>query len=313
MSTVLLLAYRRWQNIDPILDICRRAGVTRVFIHIDGGNTVEEKEDVARTFERASGYKQRWGIDIRITAQTDNIGCAVSMILSLNAVFSTEAQVTILEDDCIPTLDFFRFVEESFQEMTRNQNIGLACGAQFGASIIGEDNWLLSRYPFNWGWAITKEQWVLLSAKMIKTDKLKSRNDLSCEEATYWNAGSRRALEGYTDVWDTLLVREMLRNDSYAILPGVNLVSNVGNDAPALHTRGEQIWTNFPTGNFNGYKTKPNFNHRFDQWGRTMFFRISRRHLVSTKITWFFDFIFVRPKRKPLEKRIQLASVDFIA
>lgn len=312
MSAVLLLAYRRWGNIDLILDECRLAGINRIYLHIDCGTSAQEKEDVARTIEAANVYKQRWGIDIRIAVQSKNIGCAVSMILSLDAIFLIEQKIIVLEDDCIPTPDFFHFVEESFREMESNPQIGLTCGTQFAPSDITQDGWLLSRYPFNWGWGITKSHWVLLSSRMVKRDKLKHFDNLiSQEEATYWNAGARRALDGYTDVWDTLLVREMIRHKLLSILPGKNLVRNVGNDAHALHTNGEQLWTNFPTGNFTDAKSAPMFSVQFDQWARLQFFRISRRHLISTRIRWLLDQVVIKPKREPLHERIQLASIDF--
>jgi len=312
MRAVLLLAYRRWQNIDLILDECRFAGVPRVYIHIDGGTTVDEKEDVARTLDKASNYKKQWGLDIDIHAQSINIGCAVSMILSLDSVFLSENQIIVLEDDCIPTLDFFHFINDSFQEMENNPKIGLACGAQFAPSSVMESKWLLSRYPFNWGWGVTKSKWASLSAEIIKKEKLKpGENHLSREETTYWNAGARRALEGYTDIWDTLLVREMIRHRLLSILPGENLVRNVGNDSHALHTNDEQLWTNFPTGIYNKIKQDPVFSIRFDEWARSKFFKISRRHLISTRLTWLLDKFLAKPKRQPLPARIQLASVDF--
>jgi hypothetical protein len=312
MNAVLLLAYRRWENIDLILDECRFAGVPRVYIHIDGGTTVDEKEDVARTFEKASIYKNLWGMDIRIHSQSRNIGCAVSMILSLDSVFFSENQIIVLEDDCIPTPDFFHFIEHSLQEIERNPRIGLACGAQFGPSRVMEDQWLLSRYPFNWGWGVTKSKWALLSAGMIKKEKLKPKEGgLSREETTYWNAGVRRTLEGYTDVWDTLLVREMIRHGLLSILPAENLVRNVGNDSRALHTIGDQPWTNFPTGIFNEAKAVPVFSDFFDLWVRQEFFKISCRHLITTRVTWCLDKFLKKPKRRPLPVRIQFAAVDF--
>ena len=312
MSAVLILAYRRWQNIDLILDECRFASVPRVYIHIDSGATVDEKEDVAQTFEKASNYKKQWGIDIRITAQSENIGCAVSMILSLDSVFLSENKVIILEDDCIPTPGFFCFINDSFQEIESNPRVGLACGAQFAPSSVTKGEWSLSRYPFNWGWGITKSQWALLSSGMVKKDRLKpGENQISPGETAYWNAGARRALEGYTDVWDTLLVREMIRHGILSILPAENLVRNVVNDAHALHTNGDQLWTNFPTGIYNVTKSAPLFSIRFDEWARSKFFKISRRHVISTRLTWLLDKFLTKPKREPLPARIQLAAVDF--
>ena len=286
----------------------------RVYLHVDGGTTDGEKADVARTIEVATNYKKQWDFDIRIATQKENIGCAVSMISSLNTIFHNEKQLTVLEDDCIPTADFFYFIDASFQEIGKNPKIGISCGVQFAPVSLTQGDWLLSQYPFNWGWGITKFNWELLSTTITKHEKLKSiESQISREECTYWNAGCRRALAGFTDVWDTLLVREMIRHDSFAILPGVNLVRNVGNDEHALHTQGEQQWTNFPTGKFSGYKTKPNFDVQFDKWARSQFYRISKRHFFSTKITWLFDIFLTKPKRKPLRERIQLATVNFDA
>ncbi len=314
MSAVLLLAFRRWQNIHLILDQCRLADVPRVYLHVDGGMTESEKVDVARTIEVATNYKKQWGIDIRIATQKENIGCAVSMILSLNTIFQNEKQLTVLEDDCIPTTDFFYFIDASFQEMGKNPKIGISCGVQFAPASLTHGDWLLSRYPFNWGWGITKFHWGLLSTTITKHEKLKLvESQISREERTYWNAGCRRALDGFTDVWDTLLVREMIRHNSFAILPGVNLVRNVGNDEHALHTQGEQQWTNFPTGKFSGYKANPNFDVQFDKWARSQFYKISKRHIFSTKITWLLDTFLTKPERKPLRERIQLATVNFDA
>ncbi len=281
-------------------------------MHIDEGSSVTEKQDVARTLEKASSYRTKWGMDIRIAIQDRNIGCAASMILSLDSIFRHENRVVVLEDDCIPTLDFFEFTEESFQEMARNPSIGISCGAQFAPTTITGGEWLLSQYPFNWGWGITKSNWALLKSMMTDNTKLRFRDTgLSRQEIAYWNAGARRALEGYVDVWDTLVVREMIRHKLYSVLPGKNLVRNIGNDKFALHTTGNQLWTDYPTGDFNSRKMRLNSSSQFDEWARSQFFRISRRHLVSTKITWLTDVFLKKRKRETLQERIQLDFVNF--
>lgn len=313
MNPVLLIAFRRWQNIDEILDRCRFAGVNRIYIHIDAGRNIRELADVAKTLERSIAYRHKWGLDIRIAKQNENIGCAVSVLASINKVFQFEERVVVLEDDCIPTADFFTYMTKSFSEMKKNSNIGLACGAQFAPKSVTQANWLLSSYPLNWGWGTTKSQWGLLSIKMISGENLyyKRGNITSRAETTYWNAGCRRAIQGYTDVWDTLLVREMLRSSIYSILPPYNLVLNVGNDEPALHTKKREPRINFPTGGFAPSSSSPSMLEYSDTWFRKSFFGISKRHLISTKITALKDRFLSRPKFKPLSERIQLASVNF--
>jgi hypothetical protein len=246
-------------------------------------------------------------------SQEINLGCAVSMITSLNAVFQLEDEVIILEDDCIPSPDFFPFMENSMKEMKENQLIAMGCGAQFAPPEITGDQWILSRYPLNWGWGITRSQWAVLSSELLTDRKLEEDKaiGISLEEMMYWNAGSRRALAGYTDVWDILVVREMIRHNLFSILPSQNLVRNVGNDSHALHTQGQQLWTNFPTGRFLESFSPPLFNASFDNWIRTRFYGISRRHIFSTEVTRLLDLVARKRHRKPLAERIQLASVNF--
>jgi hypothetical protein len=148
---------------------------------------------------------------------------------------------------------------------------------------------------------------------MLEDDKLSACANLklSRQEKVYWDEGSRRALDGYTDVWDTLLVREMLRHGLYSILPAQNLVTNVGNDVHALHTHSQEEWTNYPTGKFKRNTSIPLFNEKCDTWMRKIFYQISIRHILSTKITRLRDLNPNRRKRKPLGKRIQSAEANF--
>jgi hypothetical protein len=313
MNPVLLLAFRRWWNLDEILDSCRTAGVNRIYVHVDAGKTPQETEDVDKTLEKLIAFRNRWGLIIRIANQKKNVGCSIAMISSINEIFQFEDNIIVLEDDCIPTTDFFGFMDESFREMKKNSEIALACGAQFAPGEITHGRWALSRYPLNWGWGITKSQWVRISNKITSGEKLKytKNSHTSRVETTYWNAGCRRAMQGYTDVWDTLLVREMLRLGSYSILPSENLVLNVGNDASALHTHREESRINFPTGRFRPDNSIPLKNLKLDSWIQKKIFRISRRHYISTKITKIRDCLFSRPKFQPLPERIQTSSVNF--
>ena len=313
MNPVLLLAFRRWRNIDEILDKCRLAGVSQIYAHVDAGKTPQEIEDVSKTFEKLISYRYKWGLDIRIANQSTNIGCAVAMISSICEIFRFENNIVVLEDDCIPATDFFKFMDESFREMNKNSEIALACGAQFAPKNITRESWVLSKYPLNWGWGITKSQWERISKKMTSGEELKyvKNSGISAAETTYWNAGCRRAIQGYADVWDTLLVREMLRLGSYAILPSENLVLNVGNDAPALHTGEAESRINFPTGAFRLELSTPKINHQLDFWIQRELFRISSRHQISTRITKTRDYFFTRPKYGPLPERIQTSSVSF--
>ena len=152
-----------------------------------------------------------------------------------------------------------------------------------------------------------------ISEYLLSKDPLKYRQDsgLTRSEIAYWNAGSRRALEGFTDVWDTILVRELLRHSFRVLLPAENLVQNTGDEKFATHTSGAQLWTRFPVGTFGNSDFSPNFSASLDAWMRESLFKISKRHLVTTRLTWLMDRVAFREKRANLAERVQSADINF--
>lgn len=313
MSAILILAYRRVENIETILGQLAKRGKHAIYVHIDRGSDSKSEDDAQLLFDKILAYRERMGLNLRISRPSVNQGIAVSMVSSISRVLEDESEVLILEDDCIPSNDFFEYMNESLGHMRENVAIALACGAQFAPEGLLNDGWVLSRYPLNWGWAINRNSWITVSQLLLSKEPLKycRSGDLTRSEIAYWNAGSRRALEGFTDVWDTLLVRELIRHDLRVLLPSANLVQNNGDEEFATHTRGKQKWTNFLLGTFNKPRIDPEFSNTLDIWLRKKFFRISKRHLISTRITWLIDRTSVRKMRTDLATRVQLAEVNF--
>lgn len=283
------------------------------YVHVDKGRDEASEVDASIVYSKVSRYRDKTGLNIHISRPALNQGIAVSMLAALNRIFENHSEIIILEDDCVPGPEFISFMDKSFKYLLNNDSIALACGTQFAGREIVDAEWVLSRYPLNWGWGINRHAWATVSQHLLSKEPLAYRgsSDLSRSEIVYWNAGSRRALEGFTDVWDTLLVRELIRHDLRVLLPGSNLVLNNGDEEFATHTRGKQKWTHFPLGTFNMPRVEPEFSTTLDIWLRRNLFGISKRHLVSTRITWLIDRTGVRKKRMDLATRAQLAEVNF--
>jgi hypothetical protein len=313
MDAVLILAYRRWENIEKIFNRFDVEEGTVFYVHIDKGKDYESERDASAVFKKVLAYREFRGLEIHISRPKSNQGIAVSMIASIDRIFESHSELIVLEDDCLPGDDFIKFMKHSFDHMGRNPEIALACGAQFGPPEIVAGEWVLSRYPLNWGWGITKTSWEKISRQLLSKNGLKSSQDgsLNVAERVYWNAGSRRALEGFVDVWDTILVRELLRSDSLVLLPGKNLVENTGNEEFATHTRGKQLWINFPIGEFVAPDSAAVFSRALDYWFRKKFFGISQRHLISTKVTLCRDRLRFKNRPVSLMERIQEAEINF--
>jgi hypothetical protein len=97
-----------------------------------------------------------------------------------------------------------------------------------------------TRIPLTWGWATSREKWKKARPHILspKNDILKSWNPFSnVILKQFLLAGKRRSIQGVIDAWDLPLASYMYENNMLCVLPGRNLVSNIGYDEFALHTQ----------------------------------------------------------------------------
>lgn len=289
---VLIVAYRRKDSLEKILDICKLNKVEDIYIALDGpkNNCLIGMNDNFAMKLTVSKFKKQFSGRVTIMKRETNMGCAPSVLSACDWVFEKEDSVIILEDDCIPTSDFFKFSRLSIEIIKSDKRVWLSCGTQFMPQDSRMDSWFLSRYPLTWGWCTTKEKWQEISAA-IKNCKVLSSEKVSFEESVYWNAGSRRAQRGWVDVWDTILAQQLLAFSKLVILPKYNLVSNTGYDDYATNTTESSKRIHTEIGRFVMPKSKPKLEPKVNFWLRTEFFRIRKRHLITTRGTRIKDLL----------------------
>lgn len=283
----LIIAYKRVESLSEVLEACKRNSVKRIYISIDAPK--DEKTALKQTELRAMIQRFRKGFqgEIKILQRKINVGCAASILSAIDWVFESEKYALIIEDDCIPSDEFFLFSRRSFPIIEKNSDIWLSCGTQLAPSGIDypKDDWLLSKYALTWGWATTDIRWREAREGINRRNKILN----NYVDNTYWSAGAERAIKGYTDVWDTLFLKTMLANQKLAILPRAALVRNVGNDENATHTIGDSPWLNISLGNFTAPNSDPKECVEVDVWLRDNIYQISLAHVITTKFTKLKD------------------------
>ena len=312
----LVIAYRRKENIKNILEICAHNKVSKIFIALDGvkqgsDSGLRDNREIRKVVD---DFEKNYIGKVKKFYRDANFGCAASVMSACDWAFSLTDNLVILEDDCIPTNDFFKFSRLSVEQMRMNSKIWLSCGTQFAPKNLASYSWVLSRYALTWGWCTNRTNWNQISKAIKENVKLKANhsNYISTQEAVYWNEGSRRAHEGWTDVWDTILVKQMLSKSKFAILPDISLVTNRGDDDFATNTIGHSVWLNLQTGYFPDQPGTLIVSKIHDAWLREKFYKISLRHLFSTQFTKLRD-VLCRKKipRKPLVHRWEQAVIKY--
>jgi hypothetical protein len=311
--SVLIIAYRRSKNVVQILELCKKAAVSEIYINIDSpkDNSSEAWRDHQSMLEAVRDFEKRSGIKTFKRIARANQGCAVSVLLGCDWAFKSAQNLIVIEDDCIPSLAFFHFCSMQLPNLSSSDDIWVICGTQFAPLEITEGSVCISQYALTWGWALTREKWREIRGCFFEPARFSRAREILAfsAEQSFWNAGARRAYEGYTDVWDTILVRQMRAKGKFAILPPINLVSNLGNDSVSTHVERDSKWTGLPAQNPTMFLTSiPATNRNLERWLRLHFYRIGPRHLITPKLTLARDILF--PKRR---KRFGLTLKDRLA
>lgn len=299
---VLIVAYRRAENLQLIFDLCLRAGVKKIYISLDGSDGEHDVEDVMRTHQVANLINSNFSPNVEIKVSSTNVGAARSVISGCNWAFRHEDFLIILEDDCIPSLDFFEYCRVSKNYLVNDTEIYIVSGSQFAPNTLMDANWLLSKYPLIWGWMTSREKWINLWDNILMDPTLKlNRHRCSVIEDNYWRAGARRALEGYIDAWDIPIAWSIHDLNGFVIQPAQNLITNVGHDSVATHTSDDSQFLGRLSGNFVKSGKDPCISPVIDKWYRQHFYRIRFRHILSTRFTKFMDRLNINKKvRHPL-------------
>jgi hypothetical protein len=284
---VLIIGFKRYQSIKTILEICHRNGVERIYLAIDGPRVDSEsdKHDGRQIQLVVEEFRSRYNGKMEYWMRKENVGSAAAVLSACDWAFRNEQDLIVLEDDCIPSDDFFRFCLEGLDVINSNTDIAMVCGSQFIPKGLSKNRWYLSKYPFIWGWATTKASWCT-TVKAINEIGFSSRpQTVGLVEYQYWKAGALRALRGKVDAWDTPLAFALIAANRTSIHSPVNLVTNIGSDQAATHTKELSALLHRSAEALESQAADPLPNPDSDLWIKKNIFGISLRHVLTTRLT----------------------------
>jgi hypothetical protein len=181
-----------------------------------------------------------------------NLGCRRRVSSGLDWVFSQCEEAIILEDDCLPDPTFFRFCAENLARYREDERVMMVSGDNFvPADRLSRSSYRFTRYNLIWGWASWRRAWRHYDVEMTawpgraESDWLR-RITGSSASSRYWSDVFSRVYRGEIDTWDYQWMFASWNRDGIAIVPNVNLVTNIGFDADATHTTEENRLANWP-------------------------------------------------------------------
>ena len=101
-----------------------------------------------------------WPCEVQRLYQPENLGCKRGVGAAIDWFLAYEESGIILEDDCLPTADFFPFCAELLERYRDAPEVMMIGGHNpLGRWDAREGSYLFSRTAPIWGWATWRRAW----------------------------------------------------------------------------------------------------------------------------------------------------------
>jgi hypothetical protein len=254
-TPVVLILFNRPHLVQKVFERVADAKPEKLFLIADGPRQASPNDVTLCQEARRIVSTVTWPAEVYVNFSDINLGCGRRISSGLDWVFARVPEAIILEDDCLPSPQFFSFCEELLERYRDDNRIGIISGDNFVAPEINcPSSYYFSLYPHVWGWATWRRTWALFDFSLSGWPEARSEGMLQkiltrSETIRFWSAVFDDQYVHHT-AWASRLVFASFRNDLLNILPKQNLVSNVGWGDAGTHTRNSQSpLANLPIGN----------------------------------------------------------------
>lgn len=259
-TPVIFIIFRRPDVTARVFEQIRRAQPQQLFIVADGPRNEAEAQLCQQTRTITDGVD--WPCEVIRDYAEENLGCRRRIATGLNKVFESVDSAIVLEDDCLPNPDFFKFCQSLLDYYQHDERIWMISGNNFqGGRIRGDGSYYFSRYPHCWGWATWKRAWRnyqddLKAWPEFRDSGLMESIFESPAEVKYWsNIFDSLVLKGKPDSWAYRWTYTCWINSALTILPNQNLVTNIGFGDQATNTKDyNKAQAGLPSGSLDSIK-----------------------------------------------------------
>lgn len=310
-TPLLFLIFNRPAPTARVFEVIRAQRPRQLFIAADGArdDRLGEAELVRQT--RAIATHVDWACEVKTLFRDTNLGCGAAVSQAITWFFDHVEEGIILEDDCLPHPDFFPYCQTLLQRYRHEPRIATIAGTHFlPAELAYQHSHYVSKYFQMWGWATWRRTWqdydfALSKLSEAEWQALLKRIHPIPAEAGYWNEIYKTLQTSTVDTWDFQMLFSCWRTGGHHVMPGRNLISNLGYGVDATHTNFASPMGNLPT--FPLVVGPEAISLAPDRTLDSLIFFL--RFLESMTQTWWMEQV-LSPEQKLGEARYELVRKD---
>lgn len=236
-TPILFLVFNRPETTQVVFNQIKKIKPKFLFVAADG-----PRKNIKNELDNCNKVKKiinqiDWDCELKTLYRNENLGCGIAVSSAINWFFNNVEYGIILEDDCLPNIDFFNFCKTMLETHMLDKKIMQINGYnQFGNNVLSE-KYFLTKYPKIWGWATWKDRWDKYSYQMMDWDKyiLNKNGYLDCYSFLekfvrhyVWKKTKKLLIKNSATTWDYQWSFAIMINKGLCVQPEANLIQNIG-------------------------------------------------------------------------------------
>jgi hypothetical protein len=240
-SPILFLIFNRPKETQIVFNNIKLVKPRKLYVAADGSRNNGKDEVVCQETKNILNQID-WECELITLFREENLGCGKAVSSAITWFFENEEEGIILEDDCLPNADFFRFCDAMLEKYRTDDRIGHIGGCNFQDGIKrGNGDYYYSKLTPVWGWASWRRVWDKYDFNMIGLEEAIERNFLSAltdkdQQKKVFHHAFLKTKEGVIDTWDYQYWFSNHVNNRLSLIPNCNLISNIGFNVNGTHT-----------------------------------------------------------------------------
>lgn len=283
-TPILLMVFNRPETTRAVFECIRSMRPTELYIAADGPRAGVEGEASRCNEVRRLAMTTDWECRIHTLFREEHLGSGRGVVSAIDWFFENVSEGIILEDDCVPSMSFFSFCEELLDYYRDDPRVMHISGNNFQyGRRRGQASYYFSKYTHNWGWATWKRAWKFYDFELLPAADRKHK-------------------------WAAQWLLSVEKHNGLAVLPNINLVTNIGFGPSATHTFTRERYAFLPAMEMNFPLTHPP-SMSADGAADRLTYYANFRNIPSLRLIWAYrlwDSVYGRLKKA---KRMILAGI----
>ena len=307
-TPVLFIVFNRPDTTKIVFEAIRKARPKKLFIAADAPRYPLKKEYELCEQVRNIAQQVDWSCEVKTLFQETNLGVGRGGVEGINWFFEHVESGIILEDDCVPSEEFFQFCAQGLKKFEHDASVMMLGGTSY---LLGGHSNLQGYYRSSfysiWGWATWRRAWQSYSYDISSWGVSVTYRDLkiffgNVLIAQRWARMFDDIKNHRLEAWDIQWVFACVKNHGYSLAIPFNMISNVG--MLGGHSNGDKHWVH------EMLYQKANINRCLDQE-----LSITQSKNLDFEVYTKLGFLYREPKYKIigrfLLKKVPLAKLAY--